>query len=199
MNTPTAVDELIRYAKDRNFECDSHQDHRTIFLSSSDRFINTKYVIIKVGDILIVAFDSFGTRAFMNTTYTGAFFPVENMGDINFEMHPRDAWDFLFRRHRIRSEAQYLRKQVCITSDQKFIPENYLDESLICKYMEAAKAIVPLKLIIEDKYLQYISPLKDKKVAGIETHQWLFKAEEVDTLLNVTKAFHNKLNHIHVA
>lgn len=198
MKEPTAVDELIRFAEKRNYQYESHQDNRTMFISTTDRFINTKYVVIKIGEILLVAFDSFGTRAFMNATYTGAYFSVENMGDISFEMHPRDNWDFLFRRHRIRSEAQYIRKQVCITSNQDFIPENYLDESLIRKYLDAAKAIVPLKFILEDNYLQYISPLKDKKVAGIETVGWLYRSEDIDPLLALAKSFHKNLNYLHV-
>ncbi len=54
----------------------------------------------------------------------------------------------------------------------------------------------PTDILIKDNYLSIIGELVGKKVIGVETNQWIYQKDDVETLLTYGEQIINRLRNV---
>ncbi|MDR0802996.1 hypothetical protein, partial [Fluviicola sp.] len=79
----------------------------------------------------------------------------------------------------------HIDKNLTIVS-KKWIPSKELNLENANLFLEINESRKPYKLVVKNNYLfTIIEPLKDKKVIGIETNDWLYEKEDLENLLKI--------------
>ena len=87
---------------------------------------------------------------------------------------------------------KYIDERVIITSSG-WVPTNELDEKSVDLFLELNKKGFPYKLVIEDNYVYHIRDMRDKKILGLETNDWVYKIEDLENLLAIGLQVMNRI------
>lgn len=186
MDERNAVDILIDYPKNHGLHYDTHLDYRRFFLITGDPILNTKFVVFKVGSLFFAAYDSYAAKAYMTNTYTGLYKKIQLPGCTELKVYKKNWLEYFLRLNKRKAGIKHIDDYLTITSDTKE-PSFYLSKEAVSLFLEMDKMFSPFHLVIQNDYLPNINELKDKKVIGLETQQWLCKDQDVDNFINLGK------------
>ncbi len=178
-----AFDILVDYPLKHGLEFDTHLDYRRFFLFPTDSILNSKFVIFKYGSLYLYAYDSYTARMYMSDTTTGIYGISNVAEDVELKIHKKDFTDLLLRINKKKTGVRYIDDYLTITSNKDLTLS--IPKEAVSLFQEMAKRFSPFHLVIENNYIQNIGELKDKKVIGLETQQWLHKEEDVDLFLRL--------------
>src|SRR5690554_3143196 len=182
MEDKSAFDILVETLESFGFKTESSSIYQPIIVTPSERFLSTKYVCCEITDsIYFFASDSYGTKAYTSSTFTGLYSSLETLKDIEYKVIKRD-WFDVFNRKRRKSGIDHVDNNVTILSSG-WIPYKELSIENIELFLKINTLGYPFSLVIEDNYLSRIKPLKDKKIIAVETNEWVYEKEEVEKLL----------------
>lgn len=185
MKETSAFDLLVDYPRKHGLEFDTHDDYRRFFMFPSDSFIDTKFVIFKSGSFYFYAHDSYTAKLTNLKTFTGLYtVAASNLPELM--VHRKDLANRLMRTHKRKTGISHMDENLVITSDTKELLF-MLSPRAVSQFLELAEKFSPLHLVIQDNYINNIIGLKDKKVIGLETGQWLYKEEDVELFLKLGK------------
>lgn len=183
MNEETAFDKLSKYLKNKNIEFSSHVDDKHYILFPSDPMSRKKFIVFKSNNCYFIANDSYSTKAYSSNTFSGLFCAIDLPKTFNLKMYKKHWVDLVLRTKKRKTGSLNIDKKVTITSSIKTIPSRLFDTETISKFLDLNEKFTPFKMIIEDDYIPFIKDLKGKMLVGIETDYWIFKEEELETLL----------------
>lgn len=153
------------------------EDKGTHF-SSLNRFASCTTVTVVLSDSLY-----FLARSNVNSAFTGIYSSVNLPIEAEFKVYVRNWFDSLFYSNRQKVGIKFIDENLTIVS-QQFIPFKELTIENAKLFLDINKAGNPYNLILENNYLaSIIEPLKEKKIIGIETNDWLYKKEDLENLL----------------
>ncbi len=181
MEERNAFDVLVEYPVKRGLEFDTQQDYRRFIFARPDSILNTKFVIFKIGSLFFYAFDSYAAKMSMSDTTTGLYGIANVADEVELKIHRKDFTDLFLRINKKKTGLKYVDDYLTITSNKEISLS--LSKEAVSLFLEMAKRFSPFHLVIENDYIHNISELKDKKVIGLETQQWLYKEEDVDLFL----------------
>lgn len=183
MEERSAYDLLKVYPAKHGLEFDTQDDYRRFYLFPTDSMLDTKFVIFKTGSLYFYAFDSYTAKMYMSNTFTGLY-GIANPNAPELKIYRKDFTDTFLRTNKRRTGIKHIDDRLTITSPIKQVSLP-LSEKTVSLFLEMAKRFSPLHLLIENDYIQNITELKDKKVIGIETGEWLYKEEDVEEFLRM--------------
>jgi len=183
MNERSAFDILVDYPKKHGFKYDTHNSHKRFHLIPSDPMLNTKFVIFKKNKLFFCAYDSFGAKAYMSTTYTGLYGLINIPEEINLRITKKDWTDRFLRFNKRKTGNSFIDRNLTFTSKSRNIPFNIIKNKDVEYFLNISEKTNPLELIIECDYLQLVKELKGKMIVGVETNQWIHAESEIDNIL----------------
>lgn len=184
MEERNAVDILIDYPKKNGLQYDTHLDYRRFYLFPGDPILNTKFVVFKTGSVFFHAYDSYATKVNITKTYTGLYRAIELLGDTELIVYKKSWLDYFLRLNKRTTGLKHIDDYLTITSDSKTLPF-FLTNQAVTIFMEMNRKFSPFQLIVLNDYQDNISELKGQKVIGLETQQWLYKDQDVDSFINL--------------
>lgn len=182
MEERSAFDILLDYPKERGLTFETNRSTERFHLSTNDPILNTKYVLFKTDSILFYAFDSYAAKALTTKTFTGIYSVLDWKNDFECSVYKKDWLDSFLRKNKKKTGNKNIDRKLTITTKSAQI-KNIIDAEVAATFMQLAKRITPVQLIIQDDYLPMIKDLTGKKVIGIETSQWIYQHKDIDTLL----------------
>lgn len=192
MEDKSAFDILVETLESFGFKTESSSIYQPIIVTPSERFLSTKYVCCEITDsIYFFASDSYGTKAYTSSTFTGLYSSLETLKDIEYKVIKRD-WFDVFNRKRRKTGIDHVDNNVTILSSG-WIPYKELSIENIELFLKINTLGYPFSLVIEDNYLSRIKPLKDKKIIAVETNEWVYEKEEVSSS---SKSVERSFDHI---
>ncbi|PXY01488.1 hypothetical protein DF185_08365 [Marinifilum breve] len=183
MEERSAFDILVDYPKKHGLDYDTHTNDRRFHFFPSDPVLNTKFVIFKKDNLFFCAYDSFGTKAYMNCTYTGLYGLIDIPDPLELKMTKKDWLDKFLTSNKRKTGNHYIDENVTISSKSSDIPMRVVNEKAVKHFLKITEKMNPLKVIIENDYLQFVKELKGKMVVGVEINKWLFEESDVDYFL----------------
>lgn len=184
MEEPSSFDILINYPVKHGLEFDTHRDYRRFYLNPQDRILNTKFVIFKTGSLFFYAYDSYAVKAYMTKTYTGLYSSITLPADIELKVYKKDFADTFLRANKRKTGFKHIDEYLTVTSRSKDF-SFALSKGAVSLFLEMTRLFSPFHMIVQNDYLPNIGELKNNKVIGLETQQWLFKEEDIDQFLKL--------------
>lgn len=184
MEERSAFDILIDYPIKHGLDFDTHRDYRRFYLSPADPVLNTKFVVFKTDSLFFYAYDSYASKAYMTNTFTGLYSHISFHDDTELKVYKKDFTDTFLRLNKRKTGLKHVDDYLTITSKSKELYFS-LSENDVSLFLEMNKIFSPFHLIVQNDYLQNINELKNKKVIGLETQQWLYKEEDIDLFLKL--------------
>lgn len=181
MEETNAFDTLVAYARNHNFEFDTHDDYKRFYFTPNDPISDSKFVIFRSGELIFYAYDSYSAKMYSSNTFTGNY-SVAPHGMPGLKVYSKDFTDAFLRSHKRKTGHSHIDEKLTITSETKDIAF-FLSPKAVSDFLMLARRFPPLHLVVEYNYLHNIDGLKDKNVIGLETGQWLYKEEDVDLFL----------------
>ena len=186
MEEKTGLDELIENLMELGLKPNAHAIKATNILFGKDKFLSVKSVIVELSDSIFFLARDTG----MSHTFTGIYSSIELPIEAEYKVHNRNWFDCLLFPKRQKIGVKYIDDNITVVSS-KWTPSKELNIENANLFLEINKAGKPYKLIVENNYFTIIEPLKDKKILGIETNDWLYRKEDLKNLLDIG----NKLIH----
>lgn len=184
MEEKSAFDILTDNLKELGYEPQANVNNR-MFIIPDDRISNKKFVAAELpNSIYFLATDSFTNKAQSSTTFTGLYTVIDLPEEAQCKIHPKDWVGSLLLMKKKKIGVKKIDDRVIITSSG-WVPKNELDEKSVDLFLELNKKGFPYNLIIEDNYVYHIRDLRDKKILGIETNDWVYKTEDLENLLTL--------------
>lgn len=184
MKEKSAFDILVENLIDLGYEPETNISNRTFIIPGKDRLLNTKFIVCMLSDsIYFLASDSYGTRTFSSSTYTGLYSTIELPENIEYKIIKKDWFDFVFRR-RIKTNISYIDNNLTVISSKSLLNKELSKED-IDLFLRLNKGKIPYTLVVESNYCPKIDALKDKKVIGLETNVWVYKKEDLKSLIGL--------------
>lgn len=192
MEQKSAFDILADNLKELGYEPQTHINNR-MFIIPDDRISNKKFVVAELpNSIYFLATDSFTNKAQSSTTFTGLYTTIDLPDEAQCKVHPRDWLGSLLLMKKKKIGMKYIDERVIITSSG-WVPTNELDEKSVDLFLELNKKGFPYKLVIEDNYVYHIRDMRDKKILGLETNDWVYKIEDLENLLAIGLQVMNRI------
>lgn len=181
MSESTFNSKIIDYPKHYGLQYETHQDTRKFFLQPYDRYLKTNYIIFKKGDLIFYAQDSFGVKAYTTSMFTGIYKPIVFLENSDLTISKKDFLD-IFSSDKIKIENEYVHKKLTLKSKNKNYMGLNLNNDFANQFIELNDLVPPMKLIVQNGYLQNIESFKGKTIIGIETNRWIYKFEDVERM-----------------
>ncbi|MCL2511855.1 MAG: hypothetical protein FWF09_07380 [Bacteroidales bacterium] len=179
MEEKTGLEILIENLMELGLNPDTHVVSRKNILSGRDRFLSTTSVIVQLSDSMF-----FLARAGVSHTFTGIYSSIKLPIKAEYKVYNRNWFDFIFFPKKQKVGVKYIDENLTIVSP-RWIPSKELNLENANLFLEINKAGKPYKLVVENNYFSLIEPLKDKKIIGIETNNWLCEKEDLKNLLDI--------------
>lgn len=183
MENKTGYEELYENLISLGFSPISHITKKSFFISGSNKLLNTKYIIAQISDsVYFLAYDSYGTTAYSSSTFTGLYTSINLPIDAEYKVCIKDWFDcFLFSKRK-KIGNKYIDNKISIISSQ-WIPITELSLENVNLFLDINKTLKPYSLIVRNNYISLIEQLKNSKVLGIETKQWIYDMQDLKHLL----------------
>jgi hypothetical protein len=185
MTDKTAFDILFDNLSARGLLPKRQISERNFIVPGIDRLANTKYIIAQNKTLFFCAFDSHGTSAYSSKTFTGIYSAINLPAETECHIYKKDWADLILRKSKRKSGIKFIDENLKITSSANWTPSLLLSFNDVNLYLEINERMEPLKITIQFDYLSIIEELKDKTIIGIETDLWLYKENDLDTLINL--------------
>lgn len=184
MKEQTAFDILAESLRKRGIEPWLHHIEKSFVLPGSERFYNLKYIIAPIGDSFFIACDSFTTKQYTSSTYSGIYSAINSNNLFDCKIYKKDWADMFFRVNKKKTGIGYIDSNLTVTSKSGNNPSIFLSQRDIMEYLTLCAIISPLKIVFEKNYIPIVDALVDKNVVGIETNYWVYEDKELDELLD---------------
>jgi len=184
MEEKSAFDILFDKLSARGLQPEKRRSERTIVVPGKDRLSNTKFIIAKNKSLFFCAYDSYGTSAFSSKTFTGIYSIINLSPKTDCHIYQKDWLDLFLRKRKRKTGINFIDENLTITSSTKWSPSLLLNLKDVKLFLEINKSIAPLKVTIQHDYLSIIEELKDKTIIGIETDQWIYEDNDLDSIIN---------------
>lgn len=174
---------------------ETHNSNVNFVIPGTDRFLCTRFVVAKITDSLyLLASDSFGTRAYASSTYTGLYSSIQLPNEAECKIFKKDWFDFFYISGKRKTGIKYIDSKLSIKSSG-WVPSNELNAEIVDLFLEINTKANPYSIIIKNDYLPQVPLLKDKKIIGLETNQWIYQMEDIKCLIEMgTKIMHKLIN-----
>ena len=182
MSEKSTVDILIDYANNLGLKCETHQSDHRFYLSSSDAYFSTKYVIFQKGSYYFCAFDSYTAKAYSSKVFCGIYKAIKLAEEVELKVYKKDWMDIFLLTNKKKTGITSVDSKITITSKNKYIP-SIISEVETRLFLEISEKIQPVNILIKNNRLNMIKDLSNKKIIGVETNQWIYKKEELDFFL----------------
>lgn len=164
-----------------------------LFIIADDRISNRKFVAAELPDSLyFLATDSYTVKAQSSTTFTGLYSVIDLPPEAHCRIHRKDWVSSLLLIKKKKVGVKNIDDRVIITSSG-WVPKNELDEKSVDLFLEINQKGFPYQLVIENEYVSHIPELKDKKIIGIETKNWIFEPKDLENLLSIGQELINRI------
>lgn len=184
MTEKNSYEKTIDYAISKGIDYDSHNSSRKFYLSPSDPFLKTKFVVFEMNDLFFIAYDTYASKTSMTKTFTGIYrqFPFGKQTDVS--VLKRDILDKVFRTKREKTGDLLVDKAFTIRTNGTFPLTKYFDALDSKKLLALSDLISPIELLIKSNYIEFVNDLKGHNVIGIETNEWVFEHDKIDFLMD---------------
>ena len=179
MEEKSGLDKLIENLLELGLKPDVHAVRRTNIFSDKNRFFSTTSVIVQLSESIY-----FLARATPGDAFTGIYSSIELPIKAEYKVYKKNWFDFLFFPIRKKLGVKYIDNNLTIVSP-RWLPSKELNLENTNLFLEINKAGKPYKLVVKNKYFSIIESLKDKKIIGIETNDWLYKKDDLENLLDI--------------
>ena len=186
MEEISAFDILIENLEDLGFEPQSNKSNKTFIIPGNERFLNSKYVLCTIADsIYFFASDSFGTVAHSSSTFAGLYSSIKLPFMAEYKVFKKDWVDFIYRKRK-KTGIRYIDNSLTILSSD-WLPVKELSKENVDLLLGINEMGKPYSLIVADDYLPRLDSLKGEKVIGIETPNWIYRKDDLKTLISMGK------------
>ena len=180
MEEKSGMDILLENLTELGLSPDAYVVNKGAFFPRHNRFASSTTVTVLLSDSTY-----FLARSNVSSSFTGIYSSIELPVEAEYKVHKRNWFDFLFFPKRQKVGIKHMDKNLTIVS-QKWIPSKELNLDNVNLFLDINKSGKPYKLVVENNYLfTIIEPLKDKKIVGIETNDWLYGKEDLENLLKI--------------
>lgn len=184
MEEKSAFDLLVEHLIELGYSPETNNSNKIFIIPGRDRMLNTKFVVCKITEnIFFFASDSFGTRAYSSSTFTGLYSSIKIPEDVNYKIVKKD-WFDLFYRKRKKTGVGYIDRDLTIISSTQ-ISHRELSRDNVELFLKINRGEPRYSLVVENDYCPKIEELKDRKVIGLETNKWIFEKEDLEQLIDI--------------
>ena len=88
--------------------------------------LNTKYVVAPIEPLFLCAYDTYGTKAFTTTTYSGIYSVIDLPGEAECSIYKKDMLDLVFRVNKRKTGLKYIDENLTITTSSGWTPSLFL-------------------------------------------------------------------------
>lgn len=176
MSELSTINVLIDYANNLGLKCETHQSDQRFYLSSSDPFSNTKYIVFQKGSYYFCAFDSYTAKANSSKVFCGIYKAIQLPEEIELKVYKKDWMDIFLLNNKRKTGITFVDSKITITSKNKHIPR-IIGDTETKLFLELNEKIQPVNIFIKNNRLNMINDLSNKKIIGIETNQWIYKSK----------------------
>lgn len=188
MEEKNGLDLLLENLTDLGLSPNLNVEDKGTLFPSQNRFASCSTVIAVLSDSLY-----FIARSNVNSVFTGIYTSIDLPNEAEYKVFARNWFDFLLYRNRQKVGIKFIDENVTIVSP-KWIPFKEVTTETTQLFLEVNKAGKPYNLIVENNYLaSIIEPLKNQKILGIETNDWLYKREDLENLFNFGEVLIRKI------
>jgi len=189
MDEETGFEILCNNLENRKIEFSSHvEDKLYLLLYPDDPMSKRKFITFRNNDLYFVAYDSYSTKAYDSTTFTGLYGVIDKPKNFNLRLYKKHWIDLILRKNKIKTGDINIDSKLTITSNLKTISPDLFSAKAIELFLRLNDKFAPFKMIIENDYITFIKDLKGKILIGIETDNWVYKDEQLDILLDKGEA-----------
>jgi len=193
METKSSFEELLDFPKKNGLDYETHQDAKRFYIFASDPMLKTKYCIFKIEDIFFVAYDSYSTRAYMNSTFCGVYSLYNSNEDMECMIYKKDKLDAFLRTNKKKTGIKNIDDNLTITSDSKLNFDSIVNPNIILDYFSLCDLFMPTKILIQNDYLQFVKEFNGKKIIGVETKNWVYKYSDVEAIIKYGSSIIKKM------
>lgn len=186
MNEKSGFEILVENLIDLGYNPETNASKKIYIIPGRDRMSNAKFVLCKLSEnIYLFASDSYGTRAYSSSTFTGLYSTIELPEEIEYKIVKKDWTDFLYR-NRKKAGTRYIDDNLTIISSKSRIYTELSKESVEL-FLDINRGKTHYSLVVKNDYCPKIEELKGKKVIGLETDNWICEKEDLSQLINIGK------------
>ena len=115
---------------------DTHVSNKNFIIPGNDRFLNTKFVVALLTDsIYFLTSDSFGTKAYASSTYTGLYSSIELPIEAECKILKKDWFDTIFYFKKRKTGIKYIDEKLTIISSD-WVPSKELKLESVNLFLE---------------------------------------------------------------
>lgn len=175
---------LLDYPKKHGLDFETHDSKKRFYMVPGDTFLNTKYVLFKKDGLMFYAFDTFAGRAYMRSTFTGIYAPMEEKEEMDLSVIKKDWTHRYLKAHLVKAGNEYVDQRVSITSRIKHSKEGLITKEAVDQLLIIQEENGPPEILIKSNYLSELSEFKNKTIVGLEVQRWVYQENEVDAFFN---------------
>jgi hypothetical protein len=184
MKEQDSFETLLDYPKENGLQFETHESQNRFYLTPTDPFLRTKYIVFKKDELYFCAYDSYATKAYMSNTYSGLYGVINLPVDFECKIFKKDSLDLFIRFNKKKTGNKDIDDKLTITTKSKSLPKGFLSDKDVLLFDKINNTINPIELLIQNDYRPIIKELRAKKVIGLETNQWIYKKEDMDVFIN---------------
>lgn len=179
----SAIDILLDYPREKGIPYETHENEKRFLLNPLDPSLKSRYVYFREAGITFFAFDSYALKAGSTNTFSGIYTEFKVNESAEFSIYKKEWIHKLLLRNKRTTGIKQIDENLTIVSKQKFPFGDWFDIEAVSEFVNLTQKIVPLKMIVRNDYLSLVPALKGKNIIGLETNQWLYKKEDLSTLI----------------
>lgn len=165
------------------------------YVPEIDKLQSSRFVVAKLTEsIYLVASDSYGPQNDNSARFTGLYTSTDFPIVADYEILKKDWFNSLLFFKKKKVGIDYIDKNLTILSTG-LLPSIELNFDFVSLFLDINKNDMSFKVVIKNDYLPQINLLKEKKIIGIETNQWLYKLEDLEILIDLGTKIISNLKH----
>jgi len=180
----TAFEQVLAFADERELKCITNKNYMHFPLFPIDPIFNKKFIVSEIGDVHLCLFDSYASKAYTSTTFTGLYAVIDFPEEAHFYIYKKNWVDRFFRIGKIKTGEKYLDEKLTITSNTRWMLNDLIERRHIDLFLGLCEIIRPLELKIGIEPPLVLRHLQGKKVIGLETNYWIYKRDELTALID---------------
>lgn len=178
-----SVDILIENLIQSGYSPQTINQHKMLIPLSGDRMMGKKLILAEIkDDVFFLASDSYVSKAFSSTTFTGLFSPVSFEDDIDLKIYKKDKLaDFLIPNK--KNIGIRLIDQNLTISTKLHFPKEIISEDMVFNFINLCSNKRTYSITIGDNNLSAFDFLSEKQLIGLVTDFWIYKKEDIEQLI----------------
>ncbi len=184
MEDKSAFDILVENLIELRLTPETHKNQHSFIIPGSDRLLNIKYVVAPVNSMFFLAYDSYGTKVYTSSTFTGLYSTIKLPSEFECKIYMKDWVDFFLLLRKRKIGIKHIDDSITITSKSSIIPSGLLSTDNVDSFLQITNT-KPFQLLIQNDYLQMISGLKNQKIIGLEVKDWIYQKTDLERLIDI--------------